>query len=50
MNTTWTKAIPTKVGWYWKRNPSGKYDEPEVIRVRDYAGKLAIGNSEPKGA
>lgn len=50
MNTTWAKAITTKVGWYWKRNPSGKYDEPEVIRVRDYAGKLAIGNSEPKDA
>ncbi len=41
----WTKQIPTEVGWYRKRNLSDKYDEPECVRIRDYAGKLAIGNS-----
>ena len=46
---TWTKEIPTKAGWYWKRNPSDKYDEPECIHVRDYAGELAIGNSYLRG-
>ena len=46
---TWTKQIPTEAGWYWKRNPSDKYDEPECIHVRDYAGELAIGNSYLRG-
>jgi len=41
----WTKSIPTKIGWYWKRNPTDKYDEPEILQVRLYAGELAIGNS-----
>ena len=41
----WTKDIPAKEGWYWKRNTSDKYDEPEVVHVRNYAGELAIGNS-----
>jgi len=45
----WTKKIPTEVGWYWKRNPSDKYDKPECIYVRDYAGELAIGNSYLRG-
>ena len=46
---TWTKEIPTEAGWYWKRNPSDKYDELECIHVRDYAGGLAIGNSYLRG-
>ena len=46
---TWTKQIPTEAGWYWKRNQSDKYDEPECVHVRDYAGELAIGNSYLRG-
>ena len=41
----WTKRIPSKAGWYWKRNPSDEDDEPVVLHVRNYAGQLAIGNS-----
>ena len=47
--TEWKKGIPTRVGWYWKRNTLDKYDKPEVVHVRDYAGKLAIGNSTLEG-
>ena len=46
---TWTKQIPTEAGWYWKRNPSDEYDEPECVHVRDYAGELAIGNAYLRG-
>jgi hypothetical protein len=46
---TWTKKIPTAVGWYWMRCRAEKDNEPSVIHVRNYAGNLAIGNSHLRG-
>ena len=37
---TWTKKIPTEAGWFWKRNQSDKYDEPECVTVQPLVGSL----------
>ena len=41
---TWTTARPTAVGWYWARRTRSMDDKPEVVQVRMYAEKLAVGN------
>lgn len=42
-------GFPTVPGWYWCRSPASfgtaKFDV-DVVYVRNYVGKLAIGNSE----
>ena len=40
----WLQQIPTEPGWYWRRKIDGDYEEPECVKVRDYAGSMAIGN------
>jgi hypothetical protein len=46
--STWTKGLPTEPGYYWFRN--ALYREPEqVVHVRIYVGKLAVGNSAIEG-
>lgn len=42
----WTKRKPTEVGWYWCRDLKAGSDwrEPRIVKVRDYAGDLAVGN------
>ena len=43
----WTKELPSEPGWYWFRNLLDKDSVlmPEIVRVRLYAGELAIENS-----
>lgn len=45
--------IPKEVGWYWVRRPRRFHykDEPEwvVEFIRDYAGRMAIGNTVIEG-
>jgi len=38
----WQDDSPTKEGWYWKRSKWD--DEPEVVKVRKYGGKMCIDN------
>lgn len=40
----WTAERPTVVGWYWARRRQSMDDKPEIVQVRKYAEKLAIGN------
>lgn len=40
-NLVYRKEPPTEVGWYWLLSPG---EGPYIAYVRDYAGKLAIGN------
>jgi len=47
----WRTAKPNKPGWYWWRNPAIEdYREPYIYKVRDYAGKLSIGNCSIEGS
>ena len=40
----WQDDYPTKPGWYWKFS---KWDEePEIVKVRKYNGKMCILNWE----
>lgn len=41
------KEMPTIPGWYWCYKLNGKYEDatPQILYVRNYAGKLAIGNA-----
>jgi hypothetical protein len=49
-NLVYQKQLPSKVGWYWKRNPLDEREiAPEIVYVRDYAGSLAIGNNTLDG-
>jgi hypothetical protein len=43
----WTRKTPTEPGWYWHRATRGDeyYRRPEVIRIRLYVNRLALGNS-----
>lgn len=42
----WTRDLPTVAGSYWFRRKENALDrEPRVVEVRDYAGRLAMGNS-----
>lgn len=49
----WTRETPTKPGYYWFRNTTERYREsrstPEIMQLRLYAGRLALGNSTVKG-
>ena len=43
----WTRELPKVPGFYWWRNLSAKYEEDRevvIYKVRDYVGKLAVGN------
>lgn len=45
---TWTKELPSEVGFYWCRRPGPFKDDPieiSVKKVRMYAGKFSIDNS-----
>jgi hypothetical protein len=39
----WTKELPSQVGWYWRRDKLFD-DGLRCVEIRDYAGRLAIGN------
>ena len=42
----WFHGLPKETGYYWFRNTKIKDEwEPHIHQVRNYAGKLAIGNS-----
>jgi hypothetical protein len=49
----WTTEMPTQVGWYWQRDSRPERREKErrrgpveeIVYVRNYAGRLAVGNS-----
>lgn len=49
----WKKGLPTAPGWYWRRQASrwlkGEEVEVTMVRVRNYAGALAIDNSYLQG-
>ncbi len=45
MKMTWIRALPTEPGWYWIRRPNDVDEQPDIVRVRMYAGELAVGNS-----
>jgi hypothetical protein len=41
----WKQKLPTETGFYWFRNLQREDEkEPRVVEVREYAGRLAIGN------
>lgn len=49
----WTSTKPTEAGWYWFRDLSRPYEderEPYVVKVRQYAQHLAVGNCRLEGA
>lgn len=49
----WTHEKPTEPGWWWWRNVKAKHEDDReaiIYKVRDYAGKLAIGNCEIDGS
>lgn len=41
----WKLGLPTVPGWYWLRES----DETHIVKIRDYCGRLALGNSVLKG-
>ena len=46
----WKSGPPSVPGWYWFRNLTSGHDiDPYIVRLRDYAGKLAIDNSYLEG-
>jgi hypothetical protein len=47
MNNQWTRKLPSVGGFYWRRDVSDIDDpinDPVIVEVRKYAGRLAIGN------
>lgn len=42
----WKRGLPTKPGWYWLRSAG---ETEEIVRIREYGGKLALGNSSLNG-
>jgi hypothetical protein len=42
----WKKGLPTEAGFYWFRNTDPKRHDgtPIVLKVRNYAGSLAVDN------
>ena len=53
MTEGWTREKPTVAGWYWFRDLSRPYEderEPYVVKVRQYAQHLAVGNCRLEGA
>lgn len=49
--TAWKQGLPTEPGWYWVFHKDMEDDEynPCIVKVRDYAGLLSIGNSALHG-
>lgn len=48
----WTKRKPTEPGWYWHRDLTRPYEderEPYLVKVREYGGRLCVGNCELSG-
>ncbi len=49
----WKRGLPDKPGWYWRRDARPdfitKRRETVIVHVRDYARKLAVGNSTIEG-
>ena len=41
----WSKDIPTVIGWYWIKGESFGAEFLDIVCVRDYAGRLAVGNT-----
>ena len=46
----WKKELPTEEGYYWCRNLKHRHDsEPRILYIREYCGKMALGNSALEG-